>query len=374
MKLAVTAMVRDEADIITQWVDYHLAQGVDVIIVTDNASTDGTTEILQAYEAAGSLVLHHDHRHEKQQGEVVTRMAREAAAEHGADWVVNADADEFIVPVDRSRSLKDVFEVIDPGLGSFGVRVVNLLGPVAESGAGFERLVWRDGRSNDELRTVGVLAQPTTNAVHVGDPDVTVVQGNHLVSITSHGAPPPELALEVLHLPWRSWRQFEHKVEMAGAGYEASPHLRPSPNHHGMRDYARLKKGVLLPFYAARHPLRDELDGGPFTLDRTLPEFFAAHAIAPGDPDIEFGVERARELASFGRQQAENALELDEMLAELDRITIESQAREAALLAHQSDLTAEIRRLQATLDATNARKVVRLADAVSNMVARPHRS
>ena len=42
MKLAMAMKVKDEADIIEVTLRYHAAQGVDVFIVTDNGSTDGT--------------------------------------------------------------------------------------------------------------------------------------------------------------------------------------------------------------------------------------------------------------------------------------------------------------------------------------------
>ena len=110
MKIVMTMMVRDEIDVLAAMIEHHLDQGVDLIIATDNASVDGTTELLEAYEAAGKVELHHDPEHRKQQGVVVTRMARRAYTEHGADWVINADADEFFVPADRRLTLREALE------------------------------------------------------------------------------------------------------------------------------------------------------------------------------------------------------------------------------------------------------------------------
>src|ERR687888_2594814 len=113
MKMVMTLLVRDEEDIVRENLDYHLAQGVDRVIVTDNGSEDSTVEILREYEAQGVVRLLIERSDDYSQGRWVTRMAR-LAADEGADWVINSDADEFWWP--RSGTLKSTFE----GLGEEG--------------------------------------------------------------------------------------------------------------------------------------------------------------------------------------------------------------------------------------------------------------
>ena len=88
------SMVRNEVDIIRLNVLYHLASGIDRMLIVDNGSTDGTDGVLQ------QLSLEHPEvRWSRDDGpflpsRVMTELAREAF-EEGADWVVPVDADEF---------------------------------------------------------------------------------------------------------------------------------------------------------------------------------------------------------------------------------------------------------------------------------------
>ena len=115
MKLVLTVLARDEADVIDAQIGFHLNAGVDFVIATDNNSHDGTTEILEAYERDGVLHLIREPAEGLRQGEWVTRMARLAASEHGADWVINTDADEFWWP--RGGSLKEVLAAVPDTYG-----------------------------------------------------------------------------------------------------------------------------------------------------------------------------------------------------------------------------------------------------------------
>ncbi len=109
MKLVMTLLVRDEQDILRENLDFHLANGVDEIILMDNRSVDGTAEIAREYERAGYLHYMFQPQDDYSQGRWVTQMARRAVDELRADWVINNDADEFWWP--HSGSLKDALGV-----------------------------------------------------------------------------------------------------------------------------------------------------------------------------------------------------------------------------------------------------------------------
>ena len=98
MKLVMTLLVRDEADIVDAQIAFHLDAGVDLVVATDNRSQDGTTEILERYAREGHLHLIREPGDDLRQSEWVTRMAASRRRSFGADWILNADADEFWWP------------------------------------------------------------------------------------------------------------------------------------------------------------------------------------------------------------------------------------------------------------------------------------
>ena len=104
MRIAMTLLVRDEADIVDTWLRYHLARGVDVVLVTDHRSVDGTSDILREHAGDGRVVVRREEAEVIRQSEWMTQMSRLAATEHGADWVIPSDADEFWWP--RARLLR----------------------------------------------------------------------------------------------------------------------------------------------------------------------------------------------------------------------------------------------------------------------------
>lgn len=384
----MTLLVRDEADIIAPMLEYHLASGVDHILVTDNGSVDGTREILAAYEVRAPITVVDDPVQDKNQSAKVTLMARRAATDFRADWVINADADEFFVPRNRGLTLADVFRSMPADIASATIPVVDMTGRPAPDGLGMARLVYRDLRALDTLfDRAGLHAHATHDAIHVGDPDVVVAQGNHYVSLASRGDIPDGLEVESIHFPWRSFRQFESKVGNAGRAYVSNPGVQPSPRHHGMRDFRFLQAGVLEESYIYRHPTTEDLGGDDlpedtWLLDR-LNEIRVSGAAVNPDlltaamvlSDVEYPsstIAYAQQIMpavlaieSDRTEQAQLARQHEERIAHLEG-ELSARDEDQAALEHELEVRQEeVRRARQELKRIRGRAYYRLASAAS---------
>ena len=81
--LVMTLLVRDNADIVAANMDFHLAMGVDHIVVTNNRSEDATRDIVLDYVRRGVATIIDEFDDDYDQSAWVTRMARRAAREEG---------------------------------------------------------------------------------------------------------------------------------------------------------------------------------------------------------------------------------------------------------------------------------------------------
>ena len=223
VKLVLTLLCRDSEDVVDAHLAFHLNAGVDFVIATDHRSADGTTAVLERYAREGHLHLIREESEEFRQSEWVTRMARLAATDFGADWIVNSDADEFWWP--RGKGLKEVLTAIPVRYG-----VVNGLWrtfpPRPDDGRFFaERMVYRLAPTapvNDPTTPW----RPNTKVIHRADPRITVGVGNHTVRGTSLQPLRGWFPFEILHFPWRSYEQSDSKASAyGGRGFDHGTRL-----------------------------------------------------------------------------------------------------------------------------------------------------
>jgi len=254
MKLVMTLLARDEADVIDAQIAFHLAAGVDFVIATDNLSRDGTTEILERYADEGRLHLIREQGDDLRQSEWVTRMARLAEAEFGADWVINADADEFWLP--RAPSFKDLLGAVPKHFGVIRGAWRNFV-PVRDDGRFFaERMTVR-------LCTPGYQPDPLgthTKSAHRATADVRIGRGNH--EAFADGLVPLRgwFPIEILHFPLRSLEQCRRKYVAQFVALEKNAEKGIPP--HMERAYHAYRQGQLAEFYGPLEVSEDYLERG----------------------------------------------------------------------------------------------------------------
>jgi Glycosyl transferase family 2 len=269
MKLVMTLLVRNEVDVIDAQLAFHLAAGVDFFVVTDHDSQDGTTEVLERYERQGVLHLRRESAGELRQSDWMTGMARMAARDFGADWVINSDADEFWWP--SGGDLKQVLERVPsrygivrtfvraflprPGDASFAERMTVRFTPPAAINSPFSPF-----RVNVRL-------------LHRADPGIFIGRGNATIGASSLVPVHAWAPVDVLHFPIRTLAQLERKYTRRYfvGGQRRGEHVRVYEAARAGRaeelydelsvDEARLQRGVADGSLAVDTRLRDALRG-----------------------------------------------------------------------------------------------------------------
>ena len=240
-KVVMTLLVRNEQDVIAENILFHYHQGVGGFIVMDNLSTDATVEVVRDLAHSIPIELRHQQDDTYSQSVWVTEMARAAATDHYADWVINNDADEFwMFPDFDARHYLNGFA--DDVCGVVLKRHNAVL---------IEDAIWDGFDAHPcftelfELQSLNQLGSPLPGkCLHRASNQVTVQQGNHSVS----GLPGPTVHCDrarILHFPYRRFQQYQSKIRLGGAAYARNTQLQANVGrtwreHHNIVDQPEL--------------------------------------------------------------------------------------------------------------------------------------
>jgi glycosyltransferase involved in cell wall biosynthesis len=206
MAVAAISMVKDEADVIEGTIR-HIANEVDLVLVADNGSTDGTRQILEQLSSELGVIVVDDPDPAYYQSAKMSRLAEQAAT-IGAEWIVPFDADELWLANDRlCVVLPALAEDVNVAHASLFNHFASAIDPAGDDP--FRTIVWRQ-------RHPGALPKVAFR----WEPGAVVHQGNH--GVTLPDGETFNRCLEVRHFPYRSASQFIRKARNGAAAYAAS--------------------------------------------------------------------------------------------------------------------------------------------------------
>lgn len=232
------ARVKDEADVIASTTRWMLTQ-VDYVMVQDNASTDGTRDVLEGLKHAGDgrLLICEDSEVGYYQSAKMSSLAWDAQA-MGASWVIPFDADE-VWTAPGGHTLRDWLVNLDPRISIAQAQLFDHVATSADDAGETDpvkRIQWRR-RKPAELPKVAARTQPS----------LVIHQGNHGADY-GHQA---DAGLVVHHYPYRSVEQLIRKVRNGAAAYAATDLPEDVGKH--WRDYGRLTDEQLRELFQTWH-------------------------------------------------------------------------------------------------------------------------
>jgi hypothetical protein len=281
-KIVLLVLPSDQGDILKDYIEWHLGLGIDLILAEDVGSSDNTQEILDSFSKRGHVQWSLVPERSRLKYRAEEALARIAIDQHGADWIIMSDVDEFLCP--QGHGLRTILQrAADENVTAISVPCFNVTGPVI-----------RTARRATEMLTVRIdkPADPPIDQLISGDlpvpyifvrhPPKTITRasafagygpGVHSVA-TAWGNTTVFPELRFLHYPIRGFDKLETKIVGATAFFEKNTHLEPWWSWHWRRWIRLSQEGRLREEYESQFlsPERTQelIRDGVCTVDETV--------------------------------------------------------------------------------------------------------
>jgi glycosyltransferase involved in cell wall biosynthesis len=219
--ITAISMWKNEADIGPTIIRHLLAEGIDLIIVADNGSTDGTRDHLADFAKHAPVEVVDDPEPAYFQSAKMTRLAH-MAGQRGATYIVAFDADElWYSPHGR---LGDVLRnAVHPVQWVEGMYHIPHDDDDPDESDPIRRMVHRRAGRDCPQSKVCFRYLPT----------IRIAQGNHRVE---HPGAYGQGLVAFREFQYRSYEHFVHKVRQGKAAYDAGGEgLHPELGIHWRR-------------------------------------------------------------------------------------------------------------------------------------------
>lgn len=238
-RLIMTLLVKNEEGMLEENLRFHKAMGVDGFIITDNNSTDRTPEIIEKYRQMGWVkeVIQETATNYEQKA-WVDRMIWKAKTRYGADWIINADADElWYAP---SGNLKD--ELSRTGANVLNCEMRSLYPEEDKPFWQWDKAVkYVPDLEHYGLSLYSLFERQNKKVVHRAAGYIQISMGNHKVTMLPKRS--ADTDIRVYHYNIRGKQQFLEK--MINGGKQLEQHKGRHGGRHWRYFYRLYKEGKL---------------------------------------------------------------------------------------------------------------------------------
>lgn len=237
--LIMTLLVKNEDAMLESNLQFHRTMGVDGFIVTDNNSTDHTMDIIRKYKEKGWIKeVIEEKATDYEQKQWVDRMIWIAKTKYGADWIINADADEFWYA--PSGNLKDILSVTKANVLNCEMRSL-----YPEEDKPFcewtQAVKYVPDLNRYNLSVYSLFERQNKKVIHRAAGYLQISMGNHKVTMFPQFT--ENTGIRVYHYNIRGKQQFMEK--MINGGKQLEQHKGRHGGRHWRYFYRLYKEGKL---------------------------------------------------------------------------------------------------------------------------------
>ncbi len=298
MQIAIVCVVRNEVDLIDDFLSHHLAIA-DCLYVIDHLSNDGTYEIIRSRAQNNSCLVALEYNYRQFFQGVVMTAVTQRAIHDGADWIVPLDADEFLPYSSKHDLLQALLAPDWPLVRFFWQNLVPHELPETS-----HKTDWsRPFLTLDPQQTTPKVAVARDLALRRG---FAVDYGSHGISFGRDGSIAPKGFGTLLHIPIRSRSQALKKYETFREGLSAIEGFSGTSKIPFVFGEA-IKDGLSLvdiQSLALRYPAREVVD----VVDQAIPYFFKPNQHFTSQDEVPAAVPRAVKSSRLTKYEARAAV------------------------------------------------------------------
>lgn len=243
MQIVMVVTTRYDDEILPDFIEYHLAQGVDRFCVLAHLASDRAFETLDDYREKGVLNYRAYYNDIIPVG-MTTELCREVSEKllklDPDSWVIPMDADCFWWP--KEGTVRETLERISGEYNAIQVPQQSFVPNLDESGKWYERMAYRDRYPHTLLKH----PMPPREAFKATT-EAAVAPGHHSVDFPGKNLFKPDI--ECFHYSHVSYEQFMLKIAIKGPLCETNPKWLGSDYRMLRIWYNRYKTGDLRQIY-----------------------------------------------------------------------------------------------------------------------------